>query len=521
MDFQTVLRKYEALLAENKMLKEENLSLKIRLGLVEPLETRPSPEGVQQEVSPTKPSLHLNAKADPTEKIRLFMSLFRGRDDLYAKRWESKDGSKSGYTPVCLNERKPGFCRKFSVKCASCEHRSYASLDEKVLEGHLRGTLVAGIYPLCQDERCHFLAIDFDKDGWQQDVSTLRDVCTVFDVPVAIERSRSGHGAHAWFFFANPIPAGLARKFGSALLTCAMSERHEIKFKSYDRLFPSQDTMPKGGFGNLIAMPLQKAPRENGNSVFIDERFRPYEDQWGFLAQIKKLSEEEIVVLTSKVCHESELGELKQDDEEPIKPWEMRSRTKLSRHDFPRVIHLVKANMLYIDKSGISQKALNVLKRLAAFKNPEYYRAQAMRRSTHKEPRIIYCAEETPEYLCLPRGRDLDLTQVLEQVGVEAEWSDETYAGRHIEVAFTGVLRADQEIAASAMLKHDSGVLSAATAFGKTIIAANLIAERKIMNRVLSVVPGCRWFGGYRTGLPTMALRIKLIELSRFAGHRS
>jgi hypothetical protein len=245
MDFQTVLRKCEALLAENKMLKEENLSLRIRLGLLEPMETRPSPEGVKEEVSPAKPSLPLNAKADPAEKIRLFMSLFRGRDDLYAKRWENKDGSKSGYIPVCLNERKPGFCRKFSVKCASCEHRSYAPLDEKVIEAHLRGALVAGIYPLCQDETCHFLVIDFDKDGWLQDVSTLRNVCAVFDVPVAIERSRSGHGAHAWFFFANPITASLARKFGSALLTCAMSERHEIKFKSYDRYSLTRTRCPR------------------------------------------------------------------------------------------------------------------------------------------------------------------------------------------------------------------------------------------------------------------------------------
>jgi hypothetical protein len=177
-------------------------------------------------------------------------------------------------------------------------------------------------------------------------VSTLRDVGAAFDVPGANERSRSGHGAVAWFFFANPITASLARKFGSALLTYAMRERHEIKFRSYDRLFPNQDTMPKGGFGNLIALPLQKATRESGNSLFIDERFYPYEDQWGFLAQTRRLSGNEIGVLTSKLCHGSELGELKQDDEEPTKPWEMRTRTKLSRHDFPSVIHLVKANML-------------------------------------------------------------------------------------------------------------------------------------------------------------------------------
>ena len=298
MDFQTLLRKHDALLAENKGLREENLSLKIRLGLAEPFESQPFPDGgVQENFSPVDPSIHLNVKAKPAEKIRLFMSLFRGRDDLYAKRWESKGGTKFGYTPVCLNERKSGLCRKFSVKCSACEHRLYVPLGEEAIEAHLRGDFVAGVYPLLQDETCHFLAIDFDKDGWQQDVSTLRVVCTVFAVPIAIERSRSGYGAHAWFFFSSPIIANLARRFGSALLTCAMSERHEIKFKSYDRLFPNQDTMPKGGFGNLIALPLQKTARQNGNSVFIDEGFHPYSDQWRFLAEIRRLTEEEIVFL--------------------------------------------------------------------------------------------------------------------------------------------------------------------------------------------------------------------------------
>ena len=395
MDFKTLLLKYKALLAENKALKEENLFLKDRLGLAETVEGRFYPEGVQQDASRAETSFHLHAKSDPAEKIRLFMSLFKGRDDLYAKRWESRDGG-SGYAPVCLNEWNPVICTKPEVRCATCKQRSFAALDQKIVEAHLRGHLVAGIYPLRQDEKCHFLAIDFDKDGWQQDVSTLRDVCKVFDVPVAIERSRSGHGAHAWYFFTDPIAASLARRFGSALLTYAMNKRHQIKFKSYDRFFPNQDTMPKGGFGNLIALPLQKAARKNGNSVFIDERFDAYEDRWGFLAQTRRLSEQEIGDLSSKLCHGSDLGELKQDDEEATKPWEA-SRSKLSRHEFPNAMQLVKANMLYISKSGASQRALNALKRLAAFKNPQFYQAQAMRMSTYGKSRIICCAEETPE----------------------------------------------------------------------------------------------------------------------------
>jgi superfamily II DNA or RNA helicase len=484
MDFKTLLQKYQALLAENQALKEENLSLKVRLGLAEPLESQSSPEEVQQEASRPEPSLYLNDGANPTEKVRLFMSLFKGRDDVYAKRWEGREG-RAGYAPVCLNEWKPGFCGKPEVKCAFCKHKSYAPLDARVIEAHLRGNLVAGIYPLRQDEKCHFLAIDFDKDGWQEDVSTLKEVCTAFAVPVAVERSRSGHGAHAWFFFADPVAASLARKFGSALLTCAMSQRYQIKFKSYDRFFPNQDTMPKGGFGNLIALPLQKAARQNSNSVFIDERFQPYEDQWSFLAQIRRLAEDEIGTLISKLCSGSELGELKQDEEEATKPWETR-QSKLTRHEFPTVIQLVKANMLYVNKSGLSQRALNTMKRLAAFKNPEFYRAQAMRLSTYGKPRVISCSEETPEYLCLPRGCEADLDSLLAEAGVGVEWSDKTNPGRPIKVTFTGMLREEQELAAEAMLQHDCGVLAAATAFGKTVIAARLIAARQTNTLILT-----------------------------------
>ncbi len=246
--------------------------------------------------------------------------------------------------------------------------------------------------------------------------------------------------------------------------------------------------MPRGGFGNLIALPLQKEARLKGNSVFIDEHFHPYEDQWEFLAKIRCLSEEEITVLTSKISPGSELGDLKQDDEEPARPWERRcaSRAKLSRQEFPSIVQVVKANMLFIDKSGISQRALNIMKRLAAFKNPEFYRLQAMRQPTYKEPPILSCSEETPEYLCLPRCCDVELETVLKEVDVAIQWADKTYSGKPIKVAFTGVLREDQEIAAEAMLKHDCGVLSAATAFGKTVVAARLIAERKVNTLILT-----------------------------------
>jgi superfamily II DNA or RNA helicase len=422
--------------------------------------------------------------SDPTEKIRLFMSLFKGREDVYAKRWQNRKGIL-GYAPVCRNEWKSGLCRKPAVKCFDCGHQSYDALDEKVVEAHLRGNIVAGLYPLRLDETCNFLAIDLDDDGWQQDCATVREVCVAFGVPAALERSRSGNGAHAWFFFIDPIPASLARRFGFALLSCAMNRRHELTFKSYDRFFPNQDIMPKGGFGNLIALPLQKAAREKGNSVFLDEFFNPCEDQWGFLAGIRRLSAEEIAGLIPRLSPGSELGALRKDDEEAKKPWET-ERIRWSGNDFPKEIRLVRANMLYSEKAGIPQRGLNALKRLAAFRNPEFYKAQAQRLPTYGKAPVISCSDETPAYLCLPRGCAADVVNLLDEAGVNMAWSDHTCPGRPINVAFNGNLRDEQIPAAAEMLKHDTGVLSATTAFGKTVIAAQLIAARKTNTLILT-----------------------------------
>lgn len=491
MEFKELQKKYQLLLTEYEILKAENEILKVRSGITEQRRFDQCPgseddlsfEVVVKELQGENPDTGLINYSDSSEKVKLFMSLFKGRDDVYAKRWQSKDG-RSGYTPVCLNEWKSGLCRKPTVKCFECSHKSYDLMNEKVIEAHLRGNIIIGVYAMCQDETCHFLAIDFDDDGWQRDVAALREVCMALDIPVALERSRSGNGTHAWFFFESQIPASLARKFGSALLTYSMSKRHEIPFRSYDRFFPNQDTMPKGGFGNLIALPLQKKAREQGNSVFIDENLNPFEDQWGFLAKFRKLPEGDIAALIPRLCRGNELGILKNDDEDVEKPWET-DRIKLSKHDFPKELTLVKANMLFILKEGVSQRALNTLKRLAAFKNPEFYKAQAMRMPTYNKPRIISCSDETIEYLCLPRGCETDVTSMLYAVGIEAEWSDNTNPGRSIKAEFIGTLREEQQFAVGEMLKHESGVLSATTAFGKTVIASKLIGERKVNTLIL------------------------------------
>jgi len=479
MDYDELLAKYQALLIENSDLKNQNKILRNQLGVAtqEPVIAVESPRNAI--VTTAKQN------SEAQEKIQLFMSLFKSRDDVYAKRWQNKAG-KSGYMPVCLNEWKTNACGKPRIKCADCSHKSYGVLDEKIIEQHLRGNIVVGIYPMYPNETCYFLAIDFDDEGWEQDITVLRSSCKDFDIPIAIERSRSGNGGHAWFFFKQQISATLARKFGTALLTYSMNKRHEITFKSYDRLFPNQDTMPKGGFGNLIALPLQLGARQSGNSVFIDECFKPYADQWSYLGDIKRLSEDDIETLLVSLCHGNELGSLKKDVEEGHKPWEVnRAIVKLEKNDFPKEVTIIEANMLYLLKKNFSSRALNSIKRLAAFRNPEFYKAQAMRMPTFNKPRIISCADETTENLCLPRGCAADLCNLLNEFNLAIKWLDEANAGRTINVQFNGKLREEQQVALNELLKYDNGVLAATTAFGKTVVAANLIGERKVNTLVL------------------------------------
>jgi superfamily II DNA or RNA helicase len=502
MDFKALQKKCQQLLIENNSLKEEIKRLKAQLGLTSGKKesqdlgnagsgdlpaAKPKLFDQQAEIKLSTSAEDINKRSGPDEKVKLFMSLFRGREDVYAKRWENKAKGTAGYSPACGNEWNPGICQKPKIKCSVCKYQNFLSLNEAAVNAHLRGlqNLVAGIYPLLPNETCWFLVIDFDDEGWQKDITTLREVCLLFEIPITIERSRSGNGAHAWFFFESPVPASLARKFGSALLTHAMNKRHEITFKSYDRFFPNQDTMPKGGFGNLIALPLQKNARENNNSIFINECFQPIEDQWTFLASIQRLSEENLEELISKLCPGSDLGTLKTDDEEAPKPWENIKKIEISKNDFPKKIEVVKANMLFIPKTGISQKALNQLKRLAAFKNPEFYKAQAMRLPTFDKPRIISCSDETTEYLCLPRGCETDIKMLFGEMKTKVLWTDKTNHGKTIDVVFNGSLRDEQPLAVEKLLEYDDGILCGTTAFGKTIAAIKLIAERKVNTLIL------------------------------------
>jgi superfamily II DNA or RNA helicase len=494
MDYKELLENYTVLLEELGRLRKEIKHLRAQLEIATSEPPGNTPEDIKiVEKTPCEESITQNFKSvvdntsDSSAKIHLFMSLFKGRSDVYAKRWENKNKGISGYSPVCLNQWQAGVCKKPKISCSKCENKDYAALDEDAIENHLRGNIVAGVYPMLQDETCHFLAVDFDEADWQNDISVFRDICIELSIPFAVERSRSGNGGHVWFFFEAHVSAALARKFGTTLLTAAMNKRHEIQFKSYDRLFPSQDTMPKGGLGNLIALPLQKTAREKSNSEFIDEHFQSYEDQWAFLSTIQRISHNRIEEVISEIGEGNELGVLKQDEEEgPEKPWETsKTKIELQRDDFPERIEIVRANMLFIPKEGISQKAMNRLKRFASFKNPMFYKQQAMRLPTYGHPRVISCADETEANLCLPRGCEPELVSELEKLGIKIQHIDKTHQGRRIDVEFNGQLRDEQSLALSHLLQNDTGILSGTTAFGKTIVAIKLIAEKKVNTLIL------------------------------------
>src|SRR5271157_5975994 len=249
---------------------------------------------------PTLQQVGVNQRSPAQAKIHLFRSLFHGREDVYPRRFESRKTGRAGYSPACAYEWAQGICNKPRIKCSECAQRRFLPVTEEVIRWHLCGQddhghdFVMGIYPMLLDESCFFLAADFDKAAWQDDAAAFLQTCRQMNVPVASERSRSGHGGHIWFFFEEAIPASLARKLGAHLLTETMECRPDIGLDSYDRFFPNQDTLPPGGFGNLIALPLQKRPRESGNSVFLDERFTPVPDQWEFLSSIRRINRSEV-----------------------------------------------------------------------------------------------------------------------------------------------------------------------------------------------------------------------------------
>jgi superfamily II DNA or RNA helicase len=474
---------------ECQRLREENERLRAVLGINQPLPN----QAVSQTAPVTRPSLTATSEVyTPERKITLFRSLFRGREDVFAFRWEGK-GGKSGYLPAgAMDWRAIHAAKPEDRKRVGRRTRILQPLTDEVIKNHLTGRQTIGIYPLLPDETCWFLAVDFDKKSWMADAAAFVAVCRQFQVPVAVERSRSGNGAHVWMFFDRPVSAVDARKLGCALLTRTMEKRHELGLDSYDRLFPSQDTMPKGGFRNLIALPLQKHSRDQGNTIFLDEEFRPYVDQWRFLESIQRIPLERLANIIGEIAPRGNPVGVHfsfTDEDEAEAPWHWspsrRRREIPISGPMPSIVGLVVSNLVYVQKKELPSAMVDRLIRVAAFQNPEFYRAQAMRLSTYGKPRVISCGEIFPEHIGLPRGCIEEVSKLFKSHSVKIEVQDERTAGKNIDVCFHDELRPEQKDAVAVMLVHENGILCAPTAFGETVVAARLISARAVNTLIL------------------------------------
>ncbi len=475
----------EALKHENRLLKFQ-LSKYINLEHLKSIEPFPQTASEKEQASIG----HVHLQSSPEEKIALFRSLFRGREDVYPVRWTNKAG-KSGYSPACQNEWT-SVCRKPQIKCSECTHQKFEPVTDEFIARHLDAKInrTIGVYPMLQDETCWFLAMDFDKQNWQQDAAAVMETCKEWRIPASLERSRSGDGGHIWLFFDQPLEAGVARKLGCTILTKTMERRYQISLNSYDRLFPNQDTLPRGGLGNLIALPLQGIPRREGNSVFVDETFRPYDDQWSYLSGLEKLSIDRVQSLINELTKgESMLGigtwNDTEDDESPwIKPGS-NGQSPVISDSLPSQVNVVFSNMIYIEKKDLPPAFIHRLQSLATFQNPDFYKTQAMRLPTYGKPRVIGCYEDLTKYVAIPRGCFEKVMDLMKAYQINAVLSEERNPGHQIDNVFNGTLSMLQDGAARSMLAHNTGILSATTAFGKTVVAASIIASRKVNSLVL------------------------------------
>ncbi len=433
---------------------------------------------------PPRPGAEVRVPETAADKVTLFRSLFRGRTDLFSRRWQNPRTSKSGYAPACANEWVRGICEKPRARCGECPHQAFLPVTDAEILGHLQGRHILGLYPLLADERCWFLAADFDDASWQEDVGAFAEACRSFRLPVAVERSRSGSGAHAWLFFEAPVAAATARRMGCALLTEAMTRRHQLRMTSYDRLFPSQDTLPRGGFGNLIALPLQFEARARGNTLFLDDSLVPYPDQWRYLAGLLRIAPGRVEQIAEDAAREGRVIGVRMPaaGDEETEPWRRpasgRLRRAVIREPLPAKVRVVVSQRLFVEKAGLPSPLLDQIKRLAAFQNPEFYKRQNLRLSTALTPRVIACAQEHPRHVSVPRGCEDDLSALLAEYGIELVIEDQREPGEDAPCRFQGELTPAQEKAARALLEHDLGVFVAPPGVGKTVVGTYLVAAR-------------------------------------------
>ncbi len=437
-----------------------------------------------------------------TDKIAsdFFMMFCRGRKDVFDLRYTNPKTGKNGYYTQCFNrwDRNCHIQRKDNVRCKDCEIRAYKPITLNLIKAHMKGADpngndVVAIYPMLENNLCQLLVFDFDNhakgagqddyanidDGWKEEINALRSICKNLSVDAVVERSRSGRGAHLWIFFKEMIPARLARRFGFALLEKGAESVNLKSFKYYDRMIPTQDALPEGGLGNVIALPLQGMALRTGNSAFVDENWNAYEDQLKVLAGTKRLTKQEIEDYLSAWYSSDNVGGY--DGNET--PWDKDS--KIEAGSAEGEVHIVLANRIYIDSTGITDKAKRQLRRMATFSNKQYFQNQAMDLPNYDESRFIYLGSDEGKYIVLPRGLREKLLKSFEEAGINYKIEDKRTKGRKLNISFKGELRDSQIPAVDNMLLHDNGILHAATAFGKTVVCCDMIAKRGVSTLII------------------------------------
>ena len=441
-------------------------------------------------------------KFDVTDKIAsdFFMMFCRGRKDVYDLRYTNPKTGKNGYYSQCFNRWDRGchIQKKDGVRCKDCELRAYKPVTLPLIKAHMNGTDpngndVVAIYPMLENNLCQLLVFDFDNhakgaeqedyanidDGWKEEINALRHICKNLDVDAAVERSRSGRGAHLWIFFKEMVPARLARRFGFALLEKGAESVNLKSFKYYDRMIPTQDALPEGGLGNVISLPLQGMALKSGNSAFIDENWNAYEDQLNVLAGTRRLTRQGIEDYLSLWYSTGSISE----DNGTDAPWDKNS--EIEAGSVKGVVRIVLADRIYIDSTGMSNKTKRQLRRMATFSNKQYFQNQAMDMPNYDESRFIYLGSDEGKYIVLPRGLREEILKKFDNAGISYKIEDKRTKGQELNISFRGELRESQIPAVETMLENETGILHAATAFGKTVVCCDMIARRGISTLIL------------------------------------
>lgn len=441
-------------------------------------------------------------KFDVTDKIAsdFFMMFCRGRKDVYDLRYTNPKTGKNGYYSQCFNRWDRGchIQKKDGVRCKDCELRAYKPVTLPLIKAHMNGTDpngndVVAIYPMLENNLCQLLVFDFDNhakgaeqedyanidDGWKEEINALRHICKNLDVDAVVERSRSGRGAHLWIFFKEMVPARLARRFGFALLEKGAESVNLKSFKYYDRMIPTQDALPEGGLGNVIALPLQGMALKSGNSAFIDEKWNAYEDQLNVLAGTRRLTRQGIEDYLSLWYSTGSISE----DNGTDAPWDKNS--EIEAGSVKGVVRIVLADRIYIDSTGMSNKTKRQLRRMATFSNKQYFQNQAMDMPNYDESRFIYLGSDEGKYIVLPRGLREEILKKFDNAGISYKIEDKRTKGQELNISFRGELRESQIPAVETMLENETGILHAATAFGKTVVCCDMIARRGISTLIL------------------------------------